>query len=188
MAARLGGDIDNALDQLCLPAHLVDGNGLVRWQNARSVALFGDIRGRSFTEMFAPEAQPTARVEFTKKMLGTARTTDFETVLRGPSGGRVAVEIHSVAVEGGERVVGVFGIVDPDAAPSRPPCLHARLTPRQHEVLRALARGRSTAQIAEASNLSRETVRNHVKGILRALHVHSRLAAVAEARTRGLID
>jgi DNA-binding CsgD family transcriptional regulator len=66
--------------------------------------------------------------------------------------------------------------------------LPAGLTPRQFEVVRALARGASTAQLAEEFNLSRETVRNHVRGILRALRVHSRLAAVAEARRRGLID
>jgi DNA-binding CsgD family transcriptional regulator len=187
-AASLGGDIDDALDQLRVPAHLVDSDGLVRWQNAKSVALFGDIRGRAFTEMFAPEARSTARPEFTKKVLGTARATDFEAVIRGLSGGRVPVEIHSVAVESGERVVGVFGIVDLEGARSRPPPLRNGLTPRQLEVLHALARGCSTEQIAEASNLSRETVRNHVRAILRALHVHSRLAAVAEARRRGLVD
>jgi DNA-binding CsgD family transcriptional regulator len=188
MAAWLGGDIDDALDQLRMPAHLVDSNNLVRWQNAKSVALFGDIRGRSFAGLVAPEAQEATLVEFAKKVLGTARTTDFETVLLRPSGGRVPVEIHSVAVENGERVVGVFGIVDVDAARSVPPPLRAGLTRRQFEVLRALARGASTAQLAEEFNLSRETVRNHVRGILRALHVHSRLAAVAEARRRGLID
>jgi PAS domain S-box-containing protein len=187
-AASLGGDIDGAFDRLRVPAHLVDRDGIVRWQNAKSIAYFGDIRGRFFTEMFAPEARSTARAEFTKKVLGTARTTNFETVLRRPSGERVPVEIHSVAVESGERVVGVFGIVDLDAARSSPPPLRNGLTPRQLETLQALARGCSTEQIAEATNLARETVRNHVRGVLRALRVHSRLAAVAEARRRGLID
>jgi DNA-binding CsgD family transcriptional regulator len=187
-AASLGGDIDDALDQLRVPAHFVDRDGIVRWQNAKSLAHFGDIRGRFFTEMFAPEAQPTARAEFTKKVLGTARATDFEAVIRSRSDGHVPVEIHSVAVENGEQVVGVFGIVDLDAARSSPPPLRNGLTPRQLETLQALARGMSTNQIAEASNLSRETVRNHVRGVLRALHVHSRLAAVAEGRRRGLVD
>lgn len=187
-AASLGGDIDGALDQLRVPAHLVDRDGIVRWQNAKSVAFFGDIRGRFFTEMFAPEAQATARSEFTKKVLGTARATDFEAVIRSPSGGRVPVEIHSVAVQGGEQVVGVFGIVDLDATRSSPLPLRNGLTPRQYETLQALARGRSTKQIAEHSNLSPETVRNHVRAVLRELHVHSRLEAVAEARRRGLIN
>jgi DNA-binding NarL/FixJ family response regulator len=60
------------------------------------------------------------------------------------------------------------------------PKLH--LTPRQAEVLRLLERGRSTTQIAEELHLSRETVRNHVKHLLRALGASSRLEAVAVAR------
>jgi DNA-binding NarL/FixJ family response regulator len=131
------------------------------------------------------------RVEFAKKVLRTTRTTDIETVLLRPSGERLPVEIHCVAIEGGEEVVGVLGIVDVDVdAASKDPPVYARneLTPRQLDVLRALARGASTAQIAAADNVSRETVRNHVRGVLRGLRVHSRIAAVAEARRRGLVD
>ena len=85
-------------------------------------------------------------------------------------------------------MVGIFSIVEVAASPADPTPLRSELTPRQLEVLRALARGSSTAQIAEASSLSPETVRKHVRGVLRVLRVHSRLAAVAEARRRGLID
>jgi DNA-binding CsgD family transcriptional regulator len=188
MAARLGGDLDDALDQLRIPAHLVDRGGLVRWQNERSIDLLGDLRGRLFTEMFAPEALPAARVQFAKKILGTARATDFETVLRRPSGERVPVEIHSVAIEGGDGAVAVLGVVDVDVdRPVQAASLNG-LTPRQLDVLRALARGCSTAQIAADGNVSRETVRNHVRGLFRALRVHSRVAAVAEARRRGIVD
>ncbi|HKT43405.1 MAG TPA: LuxR C-terminal-related transcriptional regulator [Gaiellaceae bacterium] len=63
----------------------------------------------------------------------------------------------------------------------------AGLTPRQLEILRMLSAGDSTDQIANELCISRETVRNHVRHILRALHVHSRLAAVAKARTQGLV-
>ena len=188
MAAWLGGDIDEALDQVHVPAHLIDRGGRVRWQNARSIALFGDVRGRYFTEMLAPEARMAARVECTKKVLGSVRTTHFETVLLRTTGARVPSDIHSVVVEDGEQVVGIFSIVEVAASPADPTPLRSELTPRQLEVLRALARGSSTAQIAEASSLSPETVRKHVRGVLRVLRVHSRLAAVAEARRRGLID
>jgi DNA-binding CsgD family transcriptional regulator len=67
-----------------------------------------------------------------------------------------------------------------------PPALD--LTPRQHEVLLLLARGYSTNQIAETLSLSRETVRNHIRGLLRALRVNSRVGALVEGRRRGLID
>jgi DNA-binding NarL/FixJ family response regulator len=82
---------------------------------------------------------------------------------------------------GGERVVGVFGLltgtVEEESGP--PP---AHLTPRQAEVLRLLEQGRSTKQIAQELHLSTETVRNHVRHLLRALGVNTRLEAVAIAR------
>jgi DNA-binding NarL/FixJ family response regulator len=56
------------------------------------------------------------------------------------------------------------------------------LTPRQGEVLRLLEHGRSTDEIAHELQLSTETVRNHIGAMLRALHVHTRLEAVAVAR------
>jgi DNA-binding NarL/FixJ family response regulator len=49
-------------------------------------------------------------------------------------------------------------------------------------VLRLLERGRSTEQIAEELGLSRQTVRNHIRRLLHALGVSSRLEAVAAAR------
>ena len=58
----------------------------------------------------------------------------------------------------------------------------------QHEVLLLLGRGCSTQQIAETLSLSRETVRNHIRGVLRALRVNSRLGALVEGRRRGLLD
>jgi DNA-binding CsgD family transcriptional regulator len=62
-----------------------------------------------------------------------------------------------------------------------------QLTPRQTQVLRGLAEGKSTVQIARELFLTPVTVRNHVAHILAALGVHSRLQAVVVARRRGLI-
>jgi len=62
------------------------------------------------------------------------------------------------------------------------------LTPREWEVVDLLAQSRTTDQIAETLVLSSETVRSHVKNILRKLGVRSRDDAVAEAermRARG---
>jgi DNA-binding NarL/FixJ family response regulator len=61
------------------------------------------------------------------------------------------------------------------------------LTPRQAEVLTLLEHGRSTDDIADQLHLSVETVRNHIRHILRALGVHSRLEAVAVARHGELV-
>ncbi len=63
----------------------------------------------------------------------------------------------------------------------------AALSARQHEVLTALATGMRCRGIATRLQISETTVRHHIRGILRALGVHSQLAAVAEARAQGLI-
>ena len=78
-------------------------------------------------------------------------------------------------------MIGVFGqLLDIEDEPPPPP--HPHLTQRQGEVLRLLELGRSTEQIADELQLSIETVRNHVRALLRALGVHTRLEAVAVAR------
>src|SRR3954451_6453313 len=56
------------------------------------------------------------------------------------------------------------------------------LTPREWEVIDLLYEGKTTDEIADALVLSRETVRSHVKNILRKLGVTSREEAVEAAQ------
>jgi PAS domain S-box-containing protein len=63
----------------------------------------------------------------------------------------------------------------------------AMLTRREIEVLRLLADGRSSGMIADLLSISLETVRNHIKHILRKLGVHSRIEALALARRNRLL-
>jgi PAS domain S-box-containing protein len=67
------------------------------------------------------------------------------------------------------------------------PGINAPLTSREVEVLRSLARGHSTRAIASQLNISSATVNNHIKHILRKLDVHSRLEAIRNAETAGVI-
>jgi DNA-binding CsgD family transcriptional regulator len=187
-AAWLGGDIDDALAEIRVPAFILDRDGIVRWTNARSFELFGPSVGRDFRQLVAPEALRVAQEEFTKQIFGKARTSDREAILLTPAGVRLPVQVHSAVLEDGRRVVGVFGVLEPAAPVLRAAAAEAELTPRQFEVLRLLARGASTRQIADALGISRETVRNHVRGLLAALEAHSRLEAIVEARRRGLIE
>jgi DNA-binding CsgD family transcriptional regulator len=187
--AALGGDIDAVLGEVQVAAGVADRDGIVRWQNARALELFGDCVGRPLATMVAPESAHSWRREFSKKVLGTARTSDYQMNMIGPDGSHVPIEVSSVAIEGSDhRVVGVFGVLQPVAVPfNPPPRTRHGLTPRQLEVLHHLAQGHSTTQIAAQLGIEPETVRNHVRGLLRALGVHSRLQAVSEGRRRGLL-
>jgi PAS domain S-box-containing protein len=177
----VGGDAELALSNVGVPSYVLDTTGVVRWINPAAEQLLGDVRGRHFTSVVAPEDSRRARESFSRKVLGTAPATDSSAVLVSTAGMRVAVEISSVPLMSGERVVGVFGLLEgrTDEAPAAPP---PHLTPRQVEVLRLLEQGCSTKQIADALHLSNETVRNHIRRLFRALGVHSRLEAVAAAR------
>lgn len=65
--------------------------------------------------------------------------------------------------------------------------IKARLSSRQLEVLRHLADGKGTREIAEVLCISTATVRHHVQRILNRLKAHHRLEAVALARRIGLV-
>jgi DNA-binding NarL/FixJ family response regulator len=62
----------------------------------------------------------------------------------------------------------------------------ARLTPREAQVLQALAAGETAAQIAASLGISASTVQSHVKSILAKLGVHSKIEAVTLAWRHGL--
>jgi DNA-binding NarL/FixJ family response regulator len=57
--------------------------------------------------------------------------------------------------------------------------VRSSLTPREWDVIDLLADGRTTDQIAESLHLATETVRSHIKHILRKLDARSRREAVA---------
>ena len=177
----VGGDVEQALESVGVPSYVLDATGIVRWINAAAEKLVGDVRGRHFTSVVAPEDSRRARELFSQKVVGTAPATEATGVLVSTAGRRVSVELSAVPLRNGERVVGVFGLIEEhaDDAPTAPP---AHLTPRQVEVLRLLEQGRSTKQIAAELHLSPETVRNHIRRLFRALGVNSRLEAVAAAR------
>ena len=177
----VGADVEKALENVSVPSYVVDESGIVRWMNAAAEQLLGNVRGRHFTSVIAPEDMPRARERFAQKMLGTSVATEATGHLVSSAGTRVPVEVSSVTLTSGETVVGVFGLIEerPDDSRAAPP---PHLTPRQVDVLRLLEQGRSTKQIAAELHLSPETVRNHVRRLFQALGVNSRLEAVAAAR------
>jgi PAS domain S-box-containing protein len=177
----VGGDLERALAGLPVPSYVLDTTGVVRWINPAAERLLGNVRGRHFTSIVGPEDRAKAQELFARKVLGTTTATESSGVFVSNDGTRLTLEVSAVPLMGGERVVGVFGLLtgpfDDEASP--PP---AHLTPRQAEVLRHLEQGRSTKQIAQELHVSTETVRNHVRHLLRALGVTTRLEAVAAVR------
>ncbi len=64
---------------------------------------------------------------------------------------------------------------------------HSGLTPRQLEVLRQVATGRTNRQISEQLYVSEHTVRRHLQNIFTRIGVTSRAAATAYAYEHGLV-
>jgi len=63
----------------------------------------------------------------------------------------------------------------------------ALLTPRESEILNAIARGFSYAESANLLHISVQTVHTHLKNIYKKLAVHSKTEAVFEADRRRLL-
>ena len=185
-AANFPGDVHGALEELDVPAYAVDRFGVIRWINSAALKLVGDIRGRQQSSLVVPEQARQAKESFLRKMMGTEKSTEATVVVIDPGGERVQVDISSCPLREGGRIVGVFGMVT-HRKDSAAPSPHPHLTPRQNEVLHLLARGRSTEQIARELHLSTDTVRNHVRRMLRALDAHSRIEALAIAHREGLL-
>lgn len=171
-----------------VPSYIIDRNGKIAWLNPAAEKIVGDVRGQRFTDVVSPDDRPRAKEAFARKIVGKEKVTDAEVELRGPDGREVSVEVSSVPLREGHQIVGVFGLLSRPPSQAKSPRPHATLTPRQREILNLLAHGSSTHQIAAQLHLSRETVRNHIRGVLQALDVHSRVEAVATARAEGLLD
>jgi DNA-binding NarL/FixJ family response regulator len=73
-------------------------------------------------------------------------------------------------------------------AEERDQYLAPRLTSREMDVLRHVARGMSNREIADNLFISENTVKNHVRNILEKLHLHSRMEAVMYAMRERLFD
>jgi PAS domain S-box-containing protein len=175
--------LEETLAKIKVPSVIADREGSVTWLNNAARKSLGDLKGKPFTDIVVPEDAPLVRRQLARKLQGVP-VTDYQVEIITPGGGRRQVEISSVPIRGGDACHAVFGVVLPVRHPVK--AADVDLTPRQREILGYLAMGASTADIASSLHLSKETVRNHIRQLLRALGVHSRLEAVALAHNQGM--
>ena len=100
--------------------------------------------------------------------------------------GRRRVIVSTIAAGAG-RDPRLLHLLRPQPAdPSVPSAREVeQLTPRQREVLELLGNGQDAREIATTLGVTVATVRTHIRHILRALGVHTQLAAVVRACPRG---
>ena len=114
--------------RVSVPSYVLDTTGIVRWINPAAERLLGDVRGRHFTSVVAPEDSPGAREsilsEGARYRAGQPRRP---AVLVSTAGTRVDVELSAVPLKNGERVVGVFGQIE-----GRPADTSISATPASH--------------------------------------------------------
>ena len=146
-----------ALDRVSVPSYVLDRSGVVRWINPAAERLLGDVRGKHFVSVVAPEERTRAGELFARKILDASSATD--THRRAGVDDREAPPSRDQlgSASGRRRVVGVFGLLDGPISDEPATHDHA-LTPRQAQILRLLEQGRSTKQIAQELHLSIETV------------------------------
>jgi PAS domain S-box-containing protein len=127
----VGGDVEQALAGVPVPSYVLDTDGVVRWINPAAERLLGDVRGRHFTSIVGPEDRARAQELFARKVLGTTAATEASGVFVSRDGTRLTLEVSAVPLKGGDRVVGVFGLLsgplDEEASPPPAHLTHARL-------------------------------------------------------------
>ncbi|MDQ0712805.1 DNA-binding NarL/FixJ family response regulator [Streptomyces luteogriseus] len=118
-------------------------------------------------------------------------------LLKSASTGELQDAVRRTAVGDPVFTPGLAGLVlgeyrrlasEPGPAPDTDGPKAPRLTDRETEVLRLVAKGLSYKQIAERLVISHRTVQNHVQNTLGKLQLHNRVELVRYAIERGLDD
>lgn len=124
-------------------------------------------------------------------LLGALRAGATGYVLKEREDLEVMLSIRSVLRGGAPIDPFIARRIIAELCPTEPPkgavAEEATLSAREAQILGLVAEGLANREIAEQLHLSRYTVECHIKHIYRKLAVSSRIRAVSEARSRGLI-
>src|SRR5919107_172334 len=112
----------------------------------------------------------------TRVLILTVHTDDAH-VFQGIKAGAEGYILKDCTPEDLARAIRTVHAGDTIMAPGIAP----RLTDRELEVVRALARGKSNKEIASTLGISEKTVRNHASNIYKKLHIFDRTQAVIYA-------
>ena len=193
MTPRLDGFDLSLIDKLAVAASVLDATGRFVHMNEGAERASGTssakVVGRHFSEFLPPDARPHVEAHF-RRAVEERLPADFETPWVDAAGHLRGTRAQYLPLQAGDEIVGVL-ILAFDVGPTRRAIVSAssqpRLTPRQHEVLELTASGLSTPEIASALTLANDTVRNHLRNVLRELGAHTRVEAIATARRSGLL-
>jgi DNA-binding NarL/FixJ family response regulator len=153
---------------------------------ARIVRRFPQIKVLALTGLSDPRLlQEAMRMGFSGFLTKDTQVSRLMSSIRTVAEGEVVIPQRLA-----KSVAGGVGRGHPDAPSAmdeEAALLASQLTERELEVLRLLAEGATSPQIADCMRISRHTVRTHVGSLLGKLGVHSRLEAAAFAVRNGLV-
>ena len=118
-----------------------------------------------------------------ERVLGAIRAGARGYLLKGATGQEIAAAIRTVESGGSHLAPRVASTILAEVGrPARP-----ALSQREHEVLRLVADGLPTKQIARSLGITERTVKFHVASLMRKLEADNRAQMVALAAERGLL-
>ncbi len=119
-----------------------------------------------------------------KTIEGDALAHAIRRAVRGES--VVAEEMTGKLVSAFRGTVAVASQATRGEAPQPAPSVLSGLSPREHDILRGIARGESNKEIARTLGIAETTVKIHVQHVLRKLSISSRVQAAVLATEHGL--
>ena len=107
-------------------------------------------------------------------------------LLKSASSAELVEAVHKTAAGEAVFTSGLAGLVLGEYRRTASDSSAPRLTDRETEVLRLVAKGMTAKQVAERLSLSHRTVENHVQNTLTKLQLHNRSQLVRYALEQGL--